>query len=135
MGQVTLKGGAYTARSLIANAQRCCNLFGEKNPDDSAAPVTYYPRPGLRYLLQAPTPPINAGSRGMYKSSNGAVYEVIDNKLYVTSFAPVRVFLGTINSGADTVYMADNGIVLVIVDGSADGWIVPLGTTTFSQIT
>lgn len=134
MGQVALTGGAYKARSLIANAQRCVNLYGEVNPKGSAAPRTYYPRAGLRFLLDAPTPPITYGSRGMYKSSNGAVYEVIDNKLYVTLFTPQRILLGTINSGTTPVYMFDNGIVLVVVDGSASGWTVILNTTTFAAI-
>lgn len=134
MTQVALTGGAYSARSLIANAQRCCNLFGEKNPKGSAAPMTYYPRAGLRFLLNAPTPPITYGSRGMYRSSNGAVYEVIDNKLYVTTFTPTRILLGTVNTGTTPVYMYDNGIVLVVVDGSEDGWTVILGTTTFAPI-
>ena len=58
MVAIPLKGGAYTAQSLIANAQRSVNLYPEANPDTTSPnqPVTHYPRPGLR-VLSAPAPP------------------------------------------------------------------------------
>ena len=55
MARVSLSGGAYTARSVIAGAQRCVNLYAEINPDDAPVKRTYYPRPGLRGLSTPPT--------------------------------------------------------------------------------
>jgi hypothetical protein len=54
---IYLTGGAYRNRSLIANAQRCVNLYLEKNEEASQSPVpfTLYTRPGLRKLMDAPT--------------------------------------------------------------------------------
>ncbi len=47
MQKLSLIGGSYSARSVIANAQRCLNLFPEANRKDSTVPVTHYQRPGL----------------------------------------------------------------------------------------
>lgn len=63
MPKVPLTEGAYTTRSVIAEAQRCVNLYGEKNPEDSSFPFTYYPTPGLRFLVSGaggspPNPPV-----------------------------------------------------------------------------
>jgi hypothetical protein len=132
--RLDLTGGFYSARSKIAGAARCLNLFPEKNEDQGAAPYTYYERPGLRFEGGLDIPPITAGSRGMYRASNGVMYEAIDNKVYVTTTVGTRILLGTINSGTNTVFMQDNGIVLVIVDGSTAGWLVDLATNGFSAI-
>lgn len=62
MPKVPLITGAYTARSVIAEAQRCINLYIEKNPDEDAVfPFTHYPTPGLEFLASGggapPSPP------------------------------------------------------------------------------
>ena len=54
--QVPLLGGSYTARSLTAGAQRCLNLYPEKNEADAPYPFTYYPRAGLRFEGALPSP-------------------------------------------------------------------------------
>jgi hypothetical protein len=131
---VPLLGGNYTSRSLIAGAQRCVNLYAEANQKDAPFPYTNYPRPGLRFEGGVPVPVITAGSRCMYRSSTGSLFEVIDDKVYVTTFVGVRNLLGTINSGLGLVSMQDNGTVIVIVDGSSSGWVVNLGTLAFSAI-
>lgn len=50
MQKLPLIGGSYSARSVLANAQRCLNLFPEPNRKDSTVPVTHYQRPGLTQL-------------------------------------------------------------------------------------
>jgi hypothetical protein len=50
VAQLKLIGGFYQAKSLIANAQRCVNLYPEQNPEDSPFPYTTYPTPGLQRL-------------------------------------------------------------------------------------
>lgn len=50
MQKLPLIGGSYSSRSVIANAQRCLNLFPEVNRKDSPVPVTHYQRPGLEPL-------------------------------------------------------------------------------------
>lgn len=131
---LALTGGSYSARGLIAGAQRCVNLYAERNEQGAPAPYTYFPRPGLRFISEPPVAAFNFGSRGMYTASNGQLYEVVDTTVYATASNGVRTNLGTINVGLNTVFMADNGIVMVIVDGSVNGWVVDLGTNGFTAI-
>lgn len=63
MAKIPLMGGSYEARSIIADAQRCVNLYPEPNPQDAEAPLTHYPTPGLTVLAlglvggNSPPPP------------------------------------------------------------------------------
>jgi len=57
MARLLLLGGSYVARSIIANVQKCLNLYPELNTKDAPVPVTYYQRPGFRPLAQAQIPP------------------------------------------------------------------------------
>ncbi len=50
MQTLPLIGGSYSSRSVIANAQRCINLYPEGNRKDSPTSVTHYQRPGLAAL-------------------------------------------------------------------------------------
>lgn len=63
MPKIPLMGGSYEARSIIADLQRCVNLYPEPNPQDAEAPFTHYLTPGLTVLALGttgqtnPTPP------------------------------------------------------------------------------
>ena len=52
--RIPLVNGDYRARSVIANAQRCVNLYAEQNPKDSETPYTFYNVPGLTSLATSP---------------------------------------------------------------------------------
>src|SRR6185437_14568271 len=131
MPRIALTQGSYTARSVIADAQRCCNLFAEKNPEDSPAPFTFYNAPGTTALGTAP----NAPGRGLYWANNDQLYYVAGNTLYSVSPSWGRTALGVIGTNAGIVSMGDNGTTLVLVDGSTAGYQVELATNAFSQIT
>lgn len=130
--RVALTTGAYEARSIIASAQRCVNLFIEKNPKDSPYPFTHYPTPGLLTLATAP---LVSEVRGLYTASNNHLYGVVANKVYDISGAWVFTPVGTIGSSTGIVSMKDNTLALVIVDGSASGWAVNLANNAFGTIT
>ena len=132
MPAVALKGGFYVARSIIANAQRCANLYPEKNPEDSEQPFTMYLTPGLTQLGVAPN---LAAWRGLFLASNGTLYGVCGGIVYAINNAFVFNPLGNITALTTPVGMRDNGQVLVIVDGSANGWAVNLSNDAFGQIT
>lgn len=132
MSRVALKTGAYSSRSLIAGAQRCTNLFAERNPDDSPVPFTYYPTPGLRLLSVSPTP---GAGRGLFRASNGTLYGVVGQRLYAISPTWVWTLLGTLTaSRATPVSMADNSLNMVVVDGTDAGYRVTLATNAFGTI-
>jgi len=131
--RVALKGGAYTARSVIANCQRCVNLYGEANPEGAPAPFTYYPTPGLVSLA---TPPTQDRGRGIYRASNGLLYAVVGQTFYKVGSDFSWTALGTLVDLRTTpVGMADNQTTLFLVDGSGGGYTLNLASDTFAAVT
>lgn len=129
--RVSLLGGTYQARSIIANAQRCVNLYPETNQQDAPVPITHYPTAGLA-LLAADT---QAGWRCLYRASNGALYGVVAQNVYSLDGNWTRTLLGTITSVQTPVSMIDNGLVIVVVDGTPNGYSINMGTNQFLLIT
>ncbi len=138
--QLALLSGAYQARSVIASAQRCVNLYPQVNERESfmvmpqlagaAAMVTHYPTPGI--TLKAST--AGSGWRGLYRANNGTLYGVCGYSVYAISNAFVLTKLGSIGTPYGPVSMADNGIYLVLVDGSTQGWTIQLSNNAFAQL-
>ncbi len=131
--RVALTGGAYTARSVIAGAQRCVNLYPEMvpQPQGEPAPTAHYPTPGLVSLA---TPPSPAAGRGLCRASSGQLFAIVGSTVYAVSSGWGWTALGTIAAGATPVSMADNGTTLVLVDGSTAGYTVDLSTLAFGAI-
>lgn len=138
--RVTLSSGAYSARSLIANAQRCVNLYPESAPPETQAPspVTHYQTAGLTLQAQ---PPLIRGGRCMYRATNGALYAVIGPNVYVVAPSTVpglpftMMQIGTIADLTTPASMVDNGIVIVLVDGTSAGYAIDmLNGNTFGTI-
>lgn len=131
MTTLPLLSGAYS-RNAASSLQRCINLFPEKNPAEIRAPMpfTHFPAPGLVKLLQ-----VAAGeARGYYWASNGALYIVVSSRVYLINPDMTATLIGQTAIGNGPVSMADNGLALVIVDGSQAGWAVDLATHTFGEI-
>jgi len=131
MAKIALSNGAYQARSVIASAQRCINLYLEANPQTSVFPFTHYPTPGLTLMGSvAPT-----SWRGLYFATNGQLYGVCGNKVYTISSSWAFTVIGTITSISGPVSMVDNTNDIILVDGIyGNGWQINLATNTFSQI-
>lgn len=131
--KVALTTGAYVARSIIAEDQRCVNLFLEESPGQSPFPTTHYPCPGLRALNDT----LGTGRwRCLYRTkSTGELFGVCgDTVYYIDSFWTLHA-LGTINYGSSPVSMSDNGFSILIVDGTSDGWQIDLGSRVLSAVT
>jgi hypothetical protein len=129
VSRVNLLGGTYLARSLIASAQICRNLYPEKNPENSAAPFTHQLTPGL--MLKKVV--AGGGARGMYTATNGSLFYVVGASVYLVDPTFTLTKLGTllVNALPDTlttpVAMQDNGNVLVITNGVPGlGWAINL---------
>jgi hypothetical protein len=133
MARFALTIGAYEARSIIAAAQRCVNLYPEKNPEGSPFPFTYYPTPGLT-LLTTVTPTTGSGWRGLWAASNGQLYGVCGSSVYAISPSWAATKLGDLQTMSGPVSVTDNGNFALIVDGSANGYSITLGGNTFSTI-
>lgn len=132
--RVPLIGRAYQERSPIANAQETVNLYGESNENDLSAPtqITYYQTPGT---ISFATPEIvdQNKNRCTYRTSIGTAYTVIGPKVYSVQTNGALVFVGSIADRPSQVYMADNGLALVLVDGQ-QGWAINLATNAFAEI-
>jgi hypothetical protein len=134
MARFALTVGAYEARSIIAAAQRCANLYPEKNPEGSPFPFTYYPTPGLT-LLTSVTPTTGSGWRGLWPASNGQLYGVCGSSVYAISSTWVATKLGDLQTSTGPISVTDNGNYALIVDGSPSGYSITLATNTFAKIT
>lgn len=133
--RLPLLGGYYTARSIIANCQRCVNLYPEANPKDSPVPLTHYQRPGLRALVQGAGDVGNRVVRGIYRASNGAGYCVIGSQVYAISADFVLTNIGSITVGrTNPVSFIDNGQNIMLVDGSVSGWTISMASNVFAPI-
>jgi hypothetical protein len=129
--RVPLTSGAYSARSIIANAQRCVNLYAEANPKDAESPFTYYNVPGLTHLA---SPPIAGAGRGLYWANSDALFYVAGPNVHYVSPSWTMTHIGTLGTTRGIVSMADNGTKLVIVDGSPNGYEVDLTTHVMTPI-
>jgi len=133
MARIALTSGSYQTRSLIANAQRSVNLFLEANPENSQAPFpfTLYPRPGLRELVSPAAPSIG---RGLYQDSRGSLYCVIGTAVYYVDPNFTLIQLGSIAPGTSICSMADNGITILLVDGTTAGYTIDVLSKAMAPI-
>lgn len=127
---VPLTAGAYTSRAVAASAQRAVNLYQESNPPDAEAPVAQYPTPGLTLLAVAP----EASWRCLYAASTGQLYGCAGQGIYAIDGNWALTYLGSVTSTGTPVSMIDNGLVLIIVDGTQYGYTIVLNTNAFAQL-
>jgi hypothetical protein len=126
-------GPSYTAASLNVDCQRTVNLYPEVNDlgtgkDQEVASLV--PTPGLRLLVTLPESPV----RGVWRASNDEFYAVGGDKLYQVSDAWVATEIGALQTSEGPVSIADNGLHLVVVDGTY-GYVWTFASDTFSEIT
>lgn len=134
--QLALTVGAYQAESVIAEAQACVNMYGERNPQDAPFPYTYYPRPGLSWwggsaAASLQTGGIAAEGRGIYFSTTGVLFYVIGTQLiaiddFGTSSQGSPFLVTQLQSATGKVSMTDNGSVMIAVDGTTNITVVNL---------
>lgn len=109
-------GPAYKLQTVVADCQRCINLYPEINELKTGRPNEVgilIKRPGLRLLATIGSGPI----RGVYAASNKVLYVVSGNKIYSVNSAWSATEEGSLSTDTGQVSMADNGITLVVVDG------------------
>lgn len=129
--------GAYQSKSVIANAQRCINLYPEVTPKITKPPTfaTHYQRPG-KVLLSSP--PVAGVARLLWGASDGKVYAVVGNTAYYLAPDWSWQVLGNIDAGVNPCSMADNGILkgnaIVLVDGTVNGYQINMTTRAMTLI-
>lgn len=129
--KIPLTTGAYKARSLIAAAQRCVNLYAEKNPEGEEFPMTFYPTPGM---VKKATFTGDYGWRCLYTSTDGRLFGVVGHTVVLVNADWTFRVLGTINSTLSRCYMLDNGNQIILVDGTSDGYTIGLVSLALTKI-
>jgi hypothetical protein len=125
-------GPSYTAASVNVDCQRAVNLFPEMNELGTGKErevADLVSTPGLILLLTLPEGPV----RGLWYASNGELYAVGGRYLYRISDAWVATELGSLNTSTGPVSMADNGLHVMLVDGTY-GYTWTIATDTFAEI-
>lgn len=129
--QIPLVGGAYKDRSPIASAQETINLYPEKNKgNNNSFPVTHYLTPGSTIFA---TPPVAVTNRCTYRTTLGTAYTVVGTNVYFVAPNGALIFVGAIPDLISQVYMADNGLVVVLTDG-VNGFAINMADNAFGQI-
>ena len=134
--KLPLRQGSYEARSPIANAQICINLYPEQNPPDAPFPMTHYPAPGL-LVASDYTGTFSGSVRGIYADSAGHIIVVIGTTvLNWQGPGAAPIVIGTLATDTGLpVSICDNGTTLVMVDGSSAGYTAPLANLIAGSLT
>jgi hypothetical protein len=132
-----LVGNPYQGRSPIASAQTAINLYAESNAESplSPFPFTEYPTPGtLLFTTAVVAPGANGICRCLYRTSIDTAYVVIGPTVYFMATNGALVFVGSIADQPNQVYMADNGLAVLLVDGTTTGYAIDINANTFGTI-
>ncbi len=105
---------SYKSPSLPISAQRCVNMYAERQPPDAKTDVAVFGFPGVTTFA---TCGVGPSIRGMHKMG-GVAYVVSGPRLYSVSSTGVATDLGGNISGTAPVSMDDNGSQLEIVNGT-----------------
>ena len=135
--KVPLLGNPYQGRSPIASAQRSINLYSESNDASPQSPFEYtsYLTPGSLLFTSANVPAgANGKVRCCYRTSIGTAYIVVGPTVYALTSNGGLAYVGSIVDAPSQVYMSDNGLAAVLVDGSAAGYAIDLQTNSFGPI-
>lgn len=129
--KIPFVGASYVYPSVAFDAQRSINLYPAKSETGTSKDLYILcPTPGRLLYTTLPKQPI----RGFYVTSTGRAFAVAYDTLYEVLADGLYTPRGDINTFSGNVSMADNGLQLIIVDGTPDGWILALDTDVFTQI-
>ena len=127
--EIPFIGGSYEGRSTSINAQRSINLFPVLGGKDGKVPIAMYGTPGFSTFCTSGT---SSDVRAMHIMGSN-LYAVVGNTVYEINTSGTPTSLGTITTSSGHVGTACNGDELLIVDGTASGYIV--SSSTLTQIT
>ena len=113
MKQVKLFGEGFNAYSAVVSRQRRLNCFYDFRKDGDKDQAILRGTPGAVRFLTLPTYPI----RG-WRVVNNILYVVSGSVLYSVTTAGVSTVLGYLTNSSSVVVMQDNGVQLMMVDGS-----------------
>jgi len=127
-------GPSYNLNSVAIDAQRCVNWYPratESQRGKEAEVMALVDRPGYSELVDVGT---GLPQRGSIETTTGVYYTVNGGKIFRVNSDWSSVEIGTLSTSTGHVSMIDNGIQLVIVDGTY-AYYITLATDVFSNLT
>lgn len=132
MSRINVFGVGQASKSPYVTAKGLQNVYCETRPQGEKSVMVAYGTPGLELFASVvgTMPPRGAIS----VDSKDFAYCVIGNAFFQISGVGVMTSLGTLSTSVGRVSMADNGVQVMIVDGTY-GYIYNTTTGIFAQIT
>src|ERR1700674_4948605 len=127
---VPLFGAGVGYRSRTVSAQRRRNLYLEMQCDPDQSSLVMYGTPG-RALWSAFGSAPTRGTRSV--TITNYAYVVAGPQLFQIDNSGGATVLGTLNTSSGRVSLSDNGLQLIIVDGT-EGYIYTFATGVFAAI-
>ncbi len=115
---IKVVGGSYTHKSTPFDAQETINMYVEKGGKGSKSPDIMLRFPGLKPLISLGNGTGQVRLKALYETSNHRCFTVRGTALIEISSSFTEFFRGNLNSSEGAVSMTDNGIDLVIADGT-----------------
>jgi len=129
VSRFTLFGVEQTGKSTRVTAQERINVYAELRPEEDRTRMSFHQRPGLAAFKVGGSLP----ARGMHAVGD-LIYVVRGDTLYSLDNAATETAIDTIGTSTGRVDMVDNGFEILIVDGSATGYIYDIVADTLTAI-
>lgn len=130
--RINVFGLGELSKSPYVTAKRMVNMYCEARPRGEKSSMVAYRTPGLVLFSDfgTSTPP-----RGGYMNqTTNSSFVVVSNTLYEVTGTGATTVRGTLDTYSGRVSMTDNGVQVMIVDGSY-GYIYNTSTGVFAKIT
>ena len=122
--------GTYLHRALPISAQRCINVFSEREPQTAKAQVVLLPSPGLRLFGQI----ADAPARGLHVMG-ADLYVVYGATVLRVSAAGVATAIGNVPAGGPVSLDSDGENLAIVVPDTRQAFVVNRTAGTLAPIT
>lgn len=129
MSQISLFGLGQAAKSPFVTAKQMTNLYAEVRPAGEKSALVAYGTPGLTLFADFGATPCRGG---LEFPSLSVCFVVHRGVLWEVNNAGVKTNRGTLLTTTGRVSMSDNGVQVMIVDGTY-GYIYNTVTNSFTQ--
>src|ERR1041385_5148438 len=119
---------SYKSLGLPISVQRTVNAYAETEPQNAKTPVAVFGAPGISTHCTAGMGPIRA-----FQVMNSRAYAVSGANFYEFDEGGNVTLIGSGVTGTNPVAISNNGLQIVIVNGSF-GWVYDQSAGTFGQI-
>lgn len=130
--RIPVFGIGQLSKSPYVTAKRMVNMYAEARPRGEKSAMVAYRTPGLELFSDFLG---TSAPRGGYENlTTNTSFVVVSNALFEVTGTGTYTNIGTLNTYSGRVSMIDNGVQVMIVDGTY-GYIYNTSTGVFAQIT